>query len=645
MQNLLDELKDLLQRDERLVVDGKLLKNKIIELGLQLDPSLIKILLTHPNIKKHFFQEVESVLVFDKIKFQKFVSNKAFLPDSYTSFKNKIGLTADEEYISESKEVVLAWPYKDCVLEGGQTKEDAKRSEVFWNETLAPDEIDRLLKPKVLSNFKRYTAKKAIEVVELSAKDNLIVKGNNLLSLHTLKKVYMGKIKLIYIDPPYNTGKDSFGYNDSFNHSAWLIFIKNRLQVAKELLKIDGVIFISIDINEVAYLKVLCDEIFGRDNFVGEIIWETATDNNATQISVEHEYVICYAKSKEHQSKWQIKSEKAQVIQAKYNELKRKYNTDSEAIEKELRNWINSLKKSKEIDISGVSHYSYVDDKGVFYPGNSANTKPGGYTFDIIHPVTKKVCKKPNYGYRWPENTFWDADKRGDVLWGYDENTIPKIKKRLDTATELLKGYFYEDNRRSTQALTKLMGNKVFNNPKSINLLKKIVKFTTSDNDIILDFFAGSGSTAEAVLTVNEEENTNRQFIHCEQLDYIETVTVPRVQKCLRDGSFVYCELANFNQLFIDKIQEASSTKELIKIWDKIRDNGFISWRVKIDELDKTKESLSEMDLNSIQGILIEILDKNQLYIPLSERYDIDYELPQNTISICNSFFSLEECD
>jgi adenine-specific DNA-methyltransferase len=262
MQNLLDELKDLLQQDERLVVEGKLLKNKIIELGLQLDPSLIKMLLSNPSIKKHFFQDVEGILVFDKIKFQKFVSNKAFLPDSYTSFKNKIGLTIDDEYLAESKEVVLAWPYKDCVLEGGQTKEDAKRDEIFWNEILAPDEIDRLLDPKVLTNFKKYDKDGEHPVTDISLQDNFIIKGNNLLALHSLKKVYANKIKLIYIDPVYNREDDkSTFYNDNFNHSTWLTFMKNRLEIAYNLLKPDGILFISIDDNEQAYLKVLCDSL------------------------------------------------------------------------------------------------------------------------------------------------------------------------------------------------------------------------------------------------------------------------------------------------------------------------------------------------------------------------------------------------
>lgn len=639
MQNLLNELKDILKQDERLVVNGKLLKNKIIELGLQLDPSLLRLLLSQTSIKKHFFQEVEKVLVFDKIKFQKFVSNKAFLPDSYTSYKNKIGLIGNDEFVIENKEVVLSWPFKDCVLEGGQSRADAKRNEVFWNEILAPDEIDRLLNPKVLTNFKRYSAKKSTNVSKLKTNENYIIKGNNLLTLYTLRKIYAGKIKLIYIDPPYNTGKDSFGYNDSFNHSAWLTFMRNRLEIAKELLALDGVIFISIDINEQAYLKVLCDEIFGRDNFIGEIIWETATDNNATQISVEHEYVICYANNKEHQLKWQIKSEKAQIIQKKYEELKSLHKNKIDAIEKDLRNWLNGLKKSNEIDISGVSHYSYVDDKGVFYPGNSANTKPGGYTFDIIHPITKRVCNKPDNGYRWPEITFWDADKKGEVLWGEDENSIPKIKKRLDTATELLKGYFYEDNRRSTKALTKMMGSKVFDNPKSINLLKKIIKFTTKDNDIVLDFFGGSGSTGEALLEVNKEEKTNRTFIICEQLDYVESVTVARVQKCLDEGDFIYCELANLNETFSEEIKKTKSKQDLIKVWQNIKAKGLLSWRVKLNEVEQLIETISEKELTTLKNLLYEVLDKNQMYVPLSEIDDNDYNLSNDNKTICNLFF------
>ncbi len=188
MQNLLNELKQTLEADERLVIDGKLAKNKIVELALAMDESLLQLLLQNDTIKKHFFSEINGILVFDKVEFQAFVSNKQFLPVSYTAFKNKIGLTSNGNYLTESKEVVITWAYKDCVLEGGQTKEDQKFKEIFWNETLAPDEIDRLLEPKTLTYFKKYDEDGEHEVDAISTDDNLIIKGNNLLALHSLKK-------------------------------------------------------------------------------------------------------------------------------------------------------------------------------------------------------------------------------------------------------------------------------------------------------------------------------------------------------------------------------------------------------------------------------------------------------------------------
>ena len=207
--SLFNELEQLLRNESAYCSeDGILLKNAIVEAALALRPSLIKLLLSHDGLKRNFFTEIDGVLVFDKIKFQKFVMNKRFLPDSYTSFKNKIGLTTEDgDFISDSREVVLSWPYKDCVLEGGQTKEDAKRNEVFWNEILAPDEINRLTEPKALSKFQPiYPSKSNIESLFIT--DNMIIKGNYLLALFSLKRVYQGKVNLIYIDPPFNTGGD-----------------------------------------------------------------------------------------------------------------------------------------------------------------------------------------------------------------------------------------------------------------------------------------------------------------------------------------------------------------------------------------------------------------------------------------------------
>jgi len=304
VQNLLDDLKELFQQDDRLMVEGSLLKSRIIELALKLDGDLIKLLLSHPRLRQHFFVEVAGVVVFDKEMFLQFVSNKAFLPDSYTAFSNKIGLTDDggRTYLSRHRDVVLAWPYKDCVLEGGQTKEDAKRDEVFWNMTLAPDDIDRLLDPKVLTNFRRIDAGGERAATEIADSDNLIIKGNNLLALQSLLPRFRGWVKLIYIDPPYNTGNGSFGYNDQFNHSTWLTFMKNRLEATRGLLRSDGVILIQIDNRELAYLKVLCDEVFGRDNFRNAIIVKKGTKSlqkqfdTIQQLNAGYDIILLYRK-------------------------------------------------------------------------------------------------------------------------------------------------------------------------------------------------------------------------------------------------------------------------------------------------------------------------------------------------------------
>jgi len=317
MQNLLDDLKELFQQDDRLMVEGSLLKSRIIELALKLDGDLIKLLLSHPRLRQHFFAEVEGVVVFDKERFLQFVSNKAFLPDSYTAFNNKIGLSDDggKTYLSRHREVALAWPYKDCVLEGGQRKDEAKRDEVFWNITLAPDDIDRLLDPKVLTNFRRIDADGERPATEIADSDNLIIKGNNLLALHSLLPHFRGRIKLIYIDPPYNTGNGTFGYNDQFNHSSWLTFMRSRLEVARALLHKDGSIWINIDDNEAHYLKVLADEVFGRENLVASVVWQHSVQSKSdtTTLSLHHNYILLYQKSGSFSPKRLLRTEKHNV--------------------------------------------------------------------------------------------------------------------------------------------------------------------------------------------------------------------------------------------------------------------------------------------------------------------------------------------
>lgn len=641
MDDLYAHVEQLLAAHKDFTSGGTLYKNRVLEAAARLDAGLLRILKNDPHARRYFFTEVEGALVFHQQKLQRFISNKAFLPDSYTAFRNKIGLHAHSGYIAESAQTVLAFPYKDAVLEGGQTRDEKRRQEVFINEELAPEAIDRLLEPKALSGWQRISAKSAQTPKQLNRTDHFLLKGNNLLSLYSLEKVYAGSIRMIYIDPPYNTQKDTFSYNDRFSHSTWLTFMKNRLEVARRLLSPDGVIFISIDINEQAYLKVLADELFGREHFVGEIIWETATDNNATQIALQHEYVLCYARDKARLPKWQIRSEKAQLIIDKHKALRKKYGEDTQTIEKELRKWIKQMQQNGKADLSGVAHYSYVDEQGVFYPGNSANTRPGGYNFDIVHPKTGRVCAKPANGYRWPQTTFEKARQEGNVLWGKDEKAIPKIKKRIESATELLKSYYYEDNRKSTHALSKLMGRKVFDNPKSVNLLKKLIKFATGPGDIVLDFFAGSGSTAQAVAEANAEQGNRRSFILCEQMEYIETITKERIRKIIGHESFVYAGLAPANAPLMQQIRQAENKQALQAIARKIAQSSYASYSLRASASSLEAAVASSEDVDAVRKGLLDALDKNWMYIPLPEMEDTDWKLDAESKKLTRQFYNL----
>ena len=303
MNNFYKSVIDTLKQDTRFFTEnGELLRNAVYEAAMKMDSNLIKLLYENEVTKNRFFTVVDGIAVFDKVGFGWVINNRQFLPDSFTRYKNKIGLVDNNGvFISSSDDVVLSFPYKDCVLEGGQTKEDQKRDEIFYNETLAPDEVDRLLYPKVFTNTKRYTQDRIEENVVFDESDNLIIKGNNLLTIASLLKKYEGKIKLIYIDPPYNTGSDTFGYNDKFNRSSWLTFMKNRLEIAKKLLSEDGAIYIQLDYHQAHYAKILMDEIFGEENFQREIIWRIGWLSGYKTIEKNwirnHDTILFYSKN------------------------------------------------------------------------------------------------------------------------------------------------------------------------------------------------------------------------------------------------------------------------------------------------------------------------------------------------------------
>lgn len=409
-----------------------------------------------------------------------------------------------------------------------------------------------------------------------------LIIGDNYDALQNLLITHKGNVDVIYIDPPY--GKDNMGdfaetnYDNSITRDNLLSMLYPRLQLAKRLLSDEGVIFCSIDDRNQAYVKCLFDEVFGEINFVGQIVIQTATDNNPTQINIEHEYIIAYANHREALGKWSRTSESAEKIIKKYSSLRERYGSNYEELQKELREWI---KKNKE-KLPQVAHYNCVDERGVYTANtNSSNTKPGGYVFDIIHPATKKKCPLPDFGWRWPKDTFEAYDRAGDVAWGKDETTQPHVKKRIETAKEQLKSLIYQDGRNATKLLELIFGEKkVFDNPKSVSMLKRLFDFSTKKNSIILDFFAGSGTTGQAVMELNREDEGSRTFILCQSNEITDStpqgiaydVTSKRLKRVMSgecyDGSKDFPWLKdhkpyndNLNVYEIGKVSKTESTK------------------------------------------------------------------------------------
>ncbi len=651
--NLLDNLKNLLQKDERLVSEGELLKNKIIELAIKLDKDLIECLLADKQMKEVFFTEVGKATIFDKDKFIRFVSNKQFLPDSYTAFKNKIGLTEGDEFIKEKKEVVLSWPYKDCVLEGGMTKEDQKRDEVFWNEILAPDEISRLLDPKVFTNAKRIDKEGEHKLDGFridengNIKDNLIIKGNNLLALHSLKKHFAGKVKLIYIDPPYNTGNDEFKYNDAFNHSSWLVFIKNRLEIARKLLKEDGLIFISIDDNEIHYLKVLMDEIFGRKNYLNTFCW--ISNLKGRQISGKgatktYEYILVYAKNKDSKNigPFEILIEKAKsLMPSSYKGFDYEVRSDQDSsfiLKNELYNTNSAFNEETRPNLVFNIHYNFKTKEVKFSDIDQDVNFEG---FIKIPP------KKNNDGIHRFHAWRWNKDK---ILRDVSNLEFVKSKNGVKIFTKIreydatnLKDIVTDiTTTKGTYDIKALFnGKKYFNYPKPVELIKIFVSQTGS-KDIVLDFFAGSGTTAQAVLELNEEDGGNRQFILCEQLDYVDTVTVPRVKTVIQKlggGDFIYLELMKWNKNFVVRIQKAKTTEELKKLWETMKEKAFLSYKIDVKSVDDNAKDLTDLSLEDQKRFLLECLDKNHLYVNYSEIDDEEYEISKEDKKLNREFY------
>lgn len=580
MNNFYKSVIDVLKQDSRFFTEnGELLRNAVYEAAMKMDSNLIKLLYENETTKSRFFTVVDDIAVFDKVGFGWVINNRQFLPDSFTRYKNKIGLVDNNgEFISSSDNVVLSFPYKDCVLEGGQTKEDQKRTEVFYNETLAPDQVDRLLYPKVFSNAKRYTKDGVEENITFDENDNLIIKGNNLLAIASLLKKYEGKISCIYIDPPFNTGNDSFNYNDKFTRSTWLVFMKNRLMLAKKLLAETGNIFIHIDINQSHYLKVLCDEVFGNDNFVEEIIWSYGSPSGGRASTPKpvniHDYILHY--SKNYSSRKQLRV---------YTPYTQKYIDD----------W-----------------FKYTDENGRRYQRRQRGKDGDG------NAIWEKQYLDESKGV--PLTTVWN-----DIKQVYADPRAYKIGLKVDV--EVIKEFS--------------------GGQKPESLIQRIFNMCTTTGDIVLDFHLGTGTTAAVA------HKMGLQYIGCEQIDSQIEIILARLDKVINGeaagvskevnwhggGSFVYCELAQLNDKYVEAITKAENDDQLKSVWFEIAKSGFISSYVSPQEINPNADDFKSLSFDDKKRLFLALLDKNMLYVNYCDIDDETYDISEANKAFTNSFY------
>lgn len=465
------------------------------------------------------------------------------MQDLNNNIKNKTGITCNNSSVDESKKVILSWPYKDFVLESGQTREDSKQPLRMWNEIVNPSEIERLLSPKAFNRFRKISSEGELPVDDFSFHDNFIIKGNNLLALYSLRERFAGRIKLIYIDPPYNTGNNGFNYHDTFNSSTWLTFMKNRIEIARELLSNDGSIWINIDDKESHYLKVLCDEIFGRENFVINFIWQKkySPANDAKWFSDVHDHILVFAKNKPN---------------FKPNLLPR-----SEAMNKRYKNPDN-------------------DPRGPWKSGGfSVKTYSADYDYPIETPSGKIVLPPKGSCWQTSKENYLKKLADGRIWFGPRGDSKPQLKQFLNEVQQgaVAKSIWsYEEaghNQISRSEIIKLFGDYRFATPKPEKLLKRIIELASAENDYVLDFFLGSGTTSAVA------HKMNRKYIGVEQMDYIENVTVVRMQLVLNGeqggisqlvswnggGSFIYMELANKNDDYVNYSENDEDISDLTK--------------------------------------------------------------------------------
>lgn len=643
-------LENLLKSEGNYITDdGELKKWVVINKAENYDPELISLLMQNEEIKNKFFIEVNNVLVFKQNLFIDFLEQKNYLNDSYTKYKNKIGLTINNKFLKQRNEVALVWPYKDCILEGGQSREEDKREEIFFNEILAQDEITQLLEPKVLTNAKKYDKEgehpftsftrdaelnKKRGLPEDTITDNLLIKGNNLLALHSLKKEFAGKVKLIYIDPPYNppSQNNTFAYNNNFNHSSWLSFTKNRLEIGKKLLKEDGAYIIAIDENEVHYLGVLIDEVFTNYENHCVTIVHNPRGVQGTNFSYVHEYAFfVFPRGKKI-----IGNRVITNTEIEYSNLR---NWGGESLREDAKNCFYPIvidpKTSEIVDFGEVSPDSFHTNEREINEDNMI----------LIYPVDNSgIERKWRYARQSVENVkhLLRARKKNGQ-WDIE------IGKNFGQYKTVWIDPKYDANEYGTKIVSDLVSENKFSFPKSLwNVYDCIHAIVGEDkNAIIVDYHAGSGTTAHAVLELNKIDGGNRQFILCEQMNYIETITAKRIQQVIKNEnanvSFKYIEIKKYNQTFIDKIEDAKTSDNLLEIWQEMKEKSFLNYNIDIQKQEEHIEEFKSLSIEEQKSVLLEILDKNQLYVNLSSLEDSQFKCTKEEKLVTKNFYQIKD--
>ncbi len=455
---------------------------------------------------------------------------KELFPEAFT----EDGITNGHE----STQMKIDWDALREVL-GEYVSNKDERYSFTWNGKSKARMIAQTPSTGTLRPFKE-------ESVDWDTTQNIFIEGDNLEVLKLLQKSYHKKVKMIYIDPPYNTGKD-FVYKDNFKdniknykeitgqmdgegrnlssnpetsgryHTDWLNMMYPRLKLARNLLKDDGAIFVSIDEGEHTRLRSVMDEIFGEENFVSDMVWAAGRKNDSKLISVSHEYIVCYAKDKayltENNILWRQKKKGLEDIYTEYNRLKKLHGEDFTSMTAGLKEWYKNLADGHPA--KAHKHYSHVDFRGIFFPDNISWPGGGGPVYKVLHPATKKPVKVPSRGWMTSDPKKmqeWIKDER--VHFGNDETKVPCIKSYLkDKELQTPYSVFYQDGRAASKRLRMLMGEDCFDFPKDEFVLQELTAMLTSENDLILDFFAGSGTCGHSVMLQNALDNNNRKFL------------------------------------------------------------------------------------------------------------------------------------